>query len=81
MYERGVLVQGTLTYTASREVTEVQSCRYESAQWVAADGSACNVSFIEIPRSSKEVQALINAGTLKPLGDACQHREICYVVE
>lgn len=79
-YVQGVLAQGTLVYAHGRETTAVDSCTFEQSRWMTADGLPCAISFIEIPQTRKEVQILMDTKRIKPLGDSCQHREVCFTV-
>lgn len=79
-YTQNILARGTLTYVHSRETTSTTTCAFADAGWIAPDGSPCAISFIEIPQSVREVETLMASGKIKPLGDSCQHFEICYTL-
>lgn len=80
-YTEGILIEGTLTYTYSRQTTTTTTCTFKNNQWVNEDNSLCTISFIPIPTTKKDFKELIKTNKIKPKGDLCRHYDVCYVVE
>lgn len=81
VFEKKILVSGTLKYTTSREITRTVECSYQNNAWVGDSGEPCSISFIKIPETRRQVRQLIANKVIRPEGDACTHYNVCYSIE